>query len=63
MTGTMHMDYSDAAGTLLLDAEKKEWSKPILEKFRIPAAYLPELIGSSGTDRKPAAGTGEPLRL
>jgi len=48
MTGTMHMDYSDAAGTLLLDAEKKEWCKPILEKFHIPATHLPELIGSSG---------------
>ena len=27
MTGTMHTDYSDAAGTLLLDVEKKGWSK------------------------------------
>jgi len=48
MTGTLHMDYSDAAGTLLLDVEKKVWSAPILEKFGIPAACLPELIGSSG---------------
>ena len=48
MTGTMHMDYSDAAGTLLLDAEKKEWSKAVLEKFHIPETHLPELIGSSG---------------
>lgn len=27
MTGNLHMDYSDAAGTLLLDIEKSEWSR------------------------------------
>lgn len=48
LTGTLHMDYSDAAGTLLLDVEKKVWSKAILDKFAIPAEYLPELIESAG---------------
>ena len=48
LSGTMHMDYSDAAGTLLLDEEKKEWSEPILDRFAIPKAYLPELIDSTG---------------
>lgn len=48
LSGTMHMDYSDAAGTLLLDEEKKEWSEPILDRFVIPKAYLPELIDSTG---------------
>lgn len=28
LTGTQHMDYSDAAGTLLLDVEKKNGHKP-----------------------------------
>lgn len=48
LTGTQHMDYSDAAGTLLLDVEKKEWSQTILEAFAIPSAYLPTLIDSQG---------------
>ncbi|WP_122645397.1 xylulokinase [Enterococcus mediterraneensis] len=48
LSGTMHMDYSDAAGTLLLDEEKKEWSDSILDRFAIPKAYLPELIDSTG---------------
>lgn len=48
LTGTKHMDYSDAAGTLLLDEAKKTWATPILEKFAIPDNYLPELIESSG---------------
>lgn len=48
MTGTMHMEYSDAAGTLLLDVEKKEWSQEILNEFAIPVERLPQLIESSG---------------
>lgn len=48
LTGTMHMDYSDAAGTLLLDVAKKEWSQAITEQFNIPTDYLPTLIDSSG---------------
>ncbi|WP_445448781.1 xylulokinase [Enterococcus faecalis] len=48
LTGTQHMDYSDAAGTLLLDVQKKQWSNTILETFAIPPAYLPTLIDSQG---------------
>lgn len=48
MTGTMHMDYSDAAGTLLLDMNTKEWSTDILEKFHISSELMPTLIDSSG---------------
>lgn len=48
LTDTLNMDYSDAAGTLLFDMESKEWSKKVLDKFNIPADYLPELIESSG---------------
>ena len=29
LTGKLHMEYSDAGGTLLLDINKKEWSKAI----------------------------------
>lgn len=48
LTGTMHMDYSDAAGTLLLDEEAKIWSNKVLQEFKIPQEILPTLIDSSG---------------
>ncbi|MDR1568196.1 MAG: xylulokinase [Streptococcaceae bacterium] len=48
LTGQYHMDYSDAAGTLLLDVEKKVWSKKISALFDIPSELYPELIASDG---------------
>ncbi len=48
MTGNHHMDYSDAAGTLLLDLNTKEWSEVLLEKYDIPVEYMPKLMESSG---------------
>lgn len=48
LTGNYNMDLSDAAGTLLLDVENRQWSKEITEKFRIDCSYLPELIESIG---------------
>lgn len=47
LTGTKNMDYSDAAGTLLLDMKSKEWSNDIIEKYDIPKYYLPELVNST----------------
>ncbi|WP_033826986.1 xylulokinase [Bacillus andreraoultii] len=47
MTGEIHMDYSDAAGTLLLDIAKKEWSKEICEKLDIHPSICPPLVESS----------------
>lgn len=46
LTGNYNMDLSDAAGTLLLDVENKQWSKEIAEKFKIDYSYLPELVDS-----------------
>lgn len=46
LTGNYNMDFSDAAGTLLLDIENRQWSKEITEKFRIDYSYLPELVES-----------------
>lgn len=48
LTGNYHMDLSDAAGTLLLDVENKEWSKEIADKFKIEYSYLPDLVESIG---------------
>ncbi|MET1031563.1 xylulokinase [Domibacillus tundrae] len=47
MTGNAHMDYSDAAGTLLLDVTNKEWSKTICEAFHIPFSLCPPLVDST----------------
>lgn len=48
MTDSLHMDYSDAAGTLLFDLNTKKWSDEVLEKFDIKRELMPELIASSG---------------
>ncbi|MDP5276277.1 xylulokinase [Chengkuizengella axinellae] len=46
LTGQIHMDYSDAAGTLLLDVVNKEWSKEICELFQIDDDLCPQLVES-----------------
>lgn len=48
LTGELHMDYSDAAGTLLLDVAGKAWSEEVLEAFGIPAHFCPPLVESHG---------------
>lgn len=48
LTGQKYMDYSDAAGTLLLDMENKVWSSEISECFDLPLDVLPTLSESSG---------------
>ncbi|WP_430610064.1 xylulokinase [Enterococcus sp. DIV0876] len=47
LTGNYSMDYSDAAGTLLLDIENKRWSESIMEKFAIDPDVLPPLFEST----------------
>ncbi|MFB6468915.1 xylulokinase [Cytobacillus sp. Hz8] len=44
LTGKIHMEYSDAAGTLLLDVVNKSWSSEILRTFEIPAEICPPLV-------------------
>lgn len=46
LTGKYNMDYSDAAGTLLLDIGKKEWSVEIADQFEIDKNILPPLVES-----------------
>jgi xylulokinase len=48
LTGELHMDYSDAAGTLLLDVAGKVWSSEVLEAFNLPASFCPPLVESHG---------------
>lgn len=46
LTGTVHIDYSDAAGTLLLNIGEQAWSKEICQAFNIPPHICPPLISS-----------------
>src|SRR5690606_28768791 len=41
LTGQIHMDYSDAAGTLLLDIAKKQWSKEICDLLDLDFRMCP----------------------
>ncbi len=55
MTGVAQTDYSDAAGTLLLDVTEKKWSNELCEAFGIDFEICPPLAEShaySGTITK-----------
>lgn len=47
LTGIFATEYSDAAGTLLLDVKKKKWSATMLQICGITEEQLPELFESS----------------
>ncbi|AEB30800.1 xylulose kinase [Carnobacterium sp. 17-4] len=47
LTGNQQMEYSDAAGTLLLDVEQKCWSRKIMDAFDIEARICPPLVYST----------------
>ncbi|MBO0995143.1 xylulokinase [Bacillus sp. SD088] len=47
LTGHIHMDYSDAAGTLLLNIREKAWSEEICNLVGIDPALCPPLIEAS----------------
>lgn len=46
MTGVIHTEYSDAAGTLLLHITRKEWSNDICNQIGISADICPPLVES-----------------
>lgn len=46
LTGSMQMELSDAAGTLLLDVKGKSWSRTMREGFNLSASFCPPLIES-----------------
>lgn len=48
LTGDIAMDYSDAAGTLLLDVGGKAWSAEIASAFGLPLSLCPRLVESFG---------------
>jgi len=46
LTGMLQTDYSDAAGTLLLNVSEKEWSTEICELLGIDQSICPPLVNS-----------------
>jgi xylulokinase len=46
LTGNIHMEYSDAAGTLLLNVADREWSGEVLEAFGLSEGFCPPLVES-----------------
>ena len=46
LTGNIHMEYSDAAGTLLLNVAEREWSGEVLDSFGLSADLCPTLVES-----------------
>ncbi|RLL47046.1 xylulokinase [Oceanobacillus piezotolerans] len=46
LTGKLHMEYSDTAGTLLLNINEKKWSKEICDILGIDVNMCPPLVES-----------------
>ncbi|WP_342418876.1 xylulokinase [Paenibacillus sp. FSL H8-0168] len=46
LTGELATEYSDAAGTLLLDIANKQWSEEIAAAFDLPLSLFPPLVES-----------------
>jgi len=69
LTGNAAMDYSDAAGTLLLDVGGKQWSEEIGEAFGLKPSLFPALVesfddtGSLLPEMQAATGLTEKTRI
>ncbi len=64
--GRLHItDVSNASRTMLYDIHKKWWSTTILERLRIPASLLPQVVASSAVYGETAADIfdGTPVRI
>ncbi|MGB7998487.1 MAG: xylulokinase [Anaerobacillus sp.] len=47
LTGEIHMEYSDAAGTLMMDVSSKNWSEEVTSRMGISLSLCPPLIEST----------------
>ena len=46
LTGEVHMEYSDAAGTLILNVAERKWSQEMLNAFDLSTELCPPLVES-----------------
>ncbi len=63
LTGEMATDCSDAAGTLLLDLRKRNWSPEILTALEIPLEWLPKVYEGSQVTGQLVASVAAELGL
>jgi xylulokinase len=69
LTGNIHMEYSDAAGTLLLNVAKREWSHEVLEAFDLSTEFCPPLVeshafvGTLSAELAQATGLSEAIKV
>jgi xylulokinase len=69
LTGNIHMEYSDAAGTLLLNVAKREWSHEVLEAFDLSTEFCPPLVeshafvGTVSAELAQATGLSEAIKV
>ncbi|MDM5329495.1 xylulokinase [Neobacillus sp. CF12] len=69
LTGNIHMEYSDAAGTLLLNVAKREWSPEVLEAFDLSTEFCPPLVeshafvGTLSAELAQATGLSEAIKV
>jgi xylulokinase len=61
LTGEFATEVSDASGTLLLDVNKRQWSKTLLSKLELDASLLPEVFESTEVSGKISAAAADAL--
>jgi xylulokinase len=67
LTGRLCTEFSDAAGTLLLDVKNRKWSKDVCDKLDLDIDKLPELLDSTAVvgslTTEASEKTGLPLNV
>ncbi|WP_078544947.1 xylulokinase [Litchfieldia alkalitelluris] len=69
ITGKLHSEYSDAAGTLLLNVAEKSWSEEVCNLVGVPAKLCPPLVesfdcvGTLTSDYAGATGLSESTKV
>ncbi len=63
LTGEFASDCSDAAGTLLLDLHKRDWSDELLQKLELPRDWFPTVFEGSQITGKLLPAIAEKLDL
>lgn len=63
LTGEYATEVSDASGTLLLDVEKRKWSKKLLDKLELDLDLLPTCYESPEVSGRLTAAVAEELGL
>ncbi|OZT77550.1 xylulokinase [Salinicoccus roseus] len=69
LTGELNMEYSDAAGTLLLDVQHREWSRELCEVLSLDFSLCPPLVestaqtGTLNSETVEATGLSEKVKV